>query len=102
MRIDIPSLLVHLRAKVVDTKGRNTAEGRAMAAMAWMFGDYRRLEKAQKAAKLGGKLLKGRTIHTIPGPFGPWTSARDVPELPTQSFRDWWDARSAGAQEDPR
>ena len=64
-----------------------------------MFGDYRRLEKAQKAAKLGGRLLGGRTIHTMPGPFGPWTSARDVPDLPTHSFRDWWDARggSGGA-----
>ncbi|MBK8470169.1 MAG: LutB/LldF family L-lactate oxidation iron-sulfur protein [Candidatus Phosphoribacter sp.] len=93
MRIDIPSLLVHLRAKVVDAKGRNTAEGRAMQVMAWMFGDHRRLEKAQRAATFGGRLLKGRTIHSIPGPFAPWTSARDVPNPPTQSFRQWWDAR---------
>jgi L-lactate dehydrogenase complex protein LldF len=101
MRIDIPSLLVHLRARVVDDSGRKSAEAKAMKGMAWMFGDYRRLEKAQKAAKLGGRLLGGRTIHTMPGPFGPWTSARDVPDLPTQSFRDWWDARGGARPTSP-
>jgi len=26
----------------------------------------------------------------IPGPLSRWTSARDVPMLPEQSFRQWW------------
>ncbi len=99
VRIDIPSLLVHLRARVVDESGRTSAEAKAMKAMAWMMGDYRRLEKAQKAATLGGRLLKGRTIHSIPGPFGPWTSARDVPSPPTRSFRDWWNARESTTED---
>ncbi|MEI2766844.1 MAG: LutB/LldF family L-lactate oxidation iron-sulfur protein [Dermatophilaceae bacterium] len=98
VRIDIPSLLVHLRAKVVDAEGRRSAEARAMKAMAWMFGDHRRLERAQRAAKLGGRLLAGRTIGTVPGPFAAWTSARDVPTPPTRSFRDWWDAREKGGR----
>lgn len=98
MRIDIPSLLVHLRSKVVDAGGRRSAEARAMAAMAWMFGDHRRLEKAQRAAKFGGRLLKGRTIRSVPGPFAPWTSARDVPNPPTESFRDWWDRHETGGR----
>jgi len=91
--------LVHLRARVVDESGRTSAEAKAMKAMAWMMGDYRRLEKAQKAAALGGRLLKGRTIHSIPGPFGPWTSARDVPSPPTRSFRDWWNARESTTED---
>jgi L-lactate dehydrogenase complex protein LldF len=90
MRIDIPALLVHLRAQVVDAGGRKDAEAKAMAAMAWIMGDHKRLEKAQLAAKLGGKMLGGHTIRTLPGPFAGWASARDVPNPPTQTFRDWW------------
>ncbi|PID96119.1 MAG: (4Fe-4S)-binding protein [Actinomycetales bacterium] len=97
MRIDIPSLLVHLRTKVVDAAGRATAEARAMAAVAWIMGDHRRLERAQRAAKLGGRLLGGRTIRSLPGPLAAWASARDVPTPPTSSFRDWW-AQNRGTQ----
>jgi L-lactate dehydrogenase complex protein LldF len=101
MRIDIPRLLVHLRAKVVDAKGRRTREALAMRAGAWMFGDARRLEKAQKAATLAGRLIGTHTIGAIPGPFGPWTSVRDVPNPPTETFRQWW-ARTAGGRHDQR
>ena len=58
--------------------------------VAWIMGDHKRLEKAQLAAKLGGRALGGHTIRTLPGPFAGWASARDVPNPPTQSFRDWW------------
>ncbi len=90
MRIDIPTVLVKMRAQVVDESGRTSAEARAMKALAWMFGDHRRLEKAQRAAKLGGRMLSGRTIRSMPGPFAGWLSARDMPNPPTQTFRDWW------------
>ncbi|HRW19814.1 MAG TPA: LutB/LldF family L-lactate oxidation iron-sulfur protein [Dermatophilaceae bacterium] len=93
VRIDIPSLLVHLRAKVVEAADGTTHEARAMRAMAWMFGDHRRLEAAQRAATVGGRVLGDHTIRHVPGPMGPWTGARDVPHLPTQSFRQWWAKR---------
>ncbi len=96
MRIDIPTLLVKLRAQVVDESGRTSAEARAMKALAWMFGDSRRLEKVQRAATLGGRVLSGRTVRHLPGPFAGWLSVRDLPNPPTQTFRDWWDARDKG------
>lgn len=101
MRIDIPKLLVHLRAKVVDAKGRNTAEARAMAAGAWLFADARRLEKAQKGSVLAGKVLGNRQPPPLPGAMGMWLGARDIPDLPAQTFRQWWNARgsdSSGGQ----
>ncbi len=92
VRIDIPSLLVHLRTQVVDEASGRSAEAAGMRAASWVFGDHRRLEAAQRAASLGGRLLGGRTIRSVPG-LGAWTQARDVPTPPTETFRQWW-ARS--------
>ncbi len=94
VRIDIPSLLVHLRTQVVDEASGRSAEAAGMRAASWVFGDHRRLEAAQRAASLGGRLLGGRTIRSVPG-LGAWTQARDVPTPPTETFRQWW-ARSHG------
>ncbi|MGO0575020.1 LutB/LldF family L-lactate oxidation iron-sulfur protein [Ornithinimicrobium panacihumi] len=89
VRIDIPSLLVDLRTKVVDEGSRRTPEALAMKAAAWTFADHRRLEAAQRAATLGGKALGGRTIRSVPG-LGAWTQARDAPSPPKETFRQWW------------
>ncbi|GAA4870820.1 LutB/LldF family L-lactate oxidation iron-sulfur protein [Serinicoccus chungangensis] len=97
VRIDIPSLLVRLRTQVVDEASGRSAEAASMKAAAWVFGDHRRLEAAQRAATLGGRLLGDRTIRSLPG-LGAWTQARDVPTPPTETFRQWW-ARTHGDDE---
>jgi L-lactate dehydrogenase complex protein LldF len=89
VRIDIPALLVHLRTQVVDEASGRSVEALGMKATAWTFADHRRLEAAQRAAGLGGRLLGDRTIRSIPG-LGAWTQARDVPTPPKQTFRQWW------------
>ena len=99
VRIDIPRLLVKLRTQVVDEhRGHNSVESRTMQAAAWMFADSRRLAKAQKASTLGGKLLGRRTaLGALPWPASSWSSARDVPVPPKETFRQWWD-RTGGGQ----
>ncbi len=94
VRIDIPALLVHLRTQVVDEASGRSVEALGMKAAAWTFGDHRRLEAAQRAATLGGRLVGGRTIRTVPG-LGAWSQARDVPTPPKETFRQWW-ARTHG------
>jgi L-lactate dehydrogenase complex protein LldF len=98
VRIDIPELLVHLRARVVDEKrgGMPSAEEIAMKGASWMFSSAKRWERAQDAAELGGKVLrrgkggKGRErLERIPG-VSAWSDARDSPVPPTQTFRSWW------------
>jgi L-lactate dehydrogenase complex protein LldF len=84
--IDIPSMLVHLRAKAVDAKGR-TPERAAMAAAAWTMADSTRWSRALRAARLG-RLLRGRTA--LPPPLSAWARSRDLPQPPRQTFRDWW------------
>jgi L-lactate dehydrogenase complex protein LldF len=89
VRIDIPSLLVDLRTRVVDESSGRSAEAASMRATAWMFGDHRRLEAAQRASSIVGRLLGGRSLRSVPG-LGAWTQARDVPTPPRETFRQWW------------
>jgi L-lactate dehydrogenase complex protein LldF len=95
VRIDIPKVLVHLRGRVVREVGGHRAEQATMGAVAKVFASRRRYERAQKLARLGrGPLhLMG---GMAPG-LGAWTEMRELPDVPKQSFRDWWRARGDGA-----
>src|SRR3954449_7166283 len=88
VRIDIPTILVHLRGRVVREVGAPAPERAAMAAMARVFSSRRAYEAAQRAAKLGRGPLAGAAL-------GPWTRSRELPEVPGQTFRDWWRAERA-------
>jgi L-lactate dehydrogenase complex protein LldF len=89
VKIDIPSILVHLRGRVVrETDAPSRGERAAMAAMARVFASRRAYEAAQRAAKLGRGPLAGAALH-------PWTRSRELPEVPKQTFRDWWRSERA-------
>src|SRR5215213_850949 len=83
VKIDIPTVLVHLRGRVVREVGAPAPERAAMAAMARVFASRRAYEAAQRAAKLGRGPLAGAALR-------PWTRSRELPEVPKQTFRDWW------------
>ncbi|QFZ18192.1 LutB/LldF family L-lactate oxidation iron-sulfur protein [Saccharothrix syringae] len=83
--IDIPSMLVHLRGKVVEA-GRTTPESTAMRALAWVMSDARRWRRFARLGKFG----RTASRHV---PLPGWSTARDVPQPPRQTFRDWWEAR---------
>jgi L-lactate dehydrogenase complex protein LldF len=90
--IDIPTVLVHLRGRVVrEVEGKGRSEKAAMQLVARVFASRRRYEAAQKLARLGRGPL-GAIGGSAPG-LGAWTQARDLPEVPAQSFRDWWRSR---------
>ncbi|WP_106401535.1 LUD domain-containing protein [Actinocorallia populi] len=99
VRIDIPDVLVHLRARVVESRRRHpvpTPELALMRAAAWTMGDRWRYERALARATRWGGLLPGgllRRLPVLPLLLGRWTDARDLPALPDRSFRDWWKAR---------
>jgi L-lactate dehydrogenase complex protein LldF len=110
VRIDIPSVLVDQRAKVVDAhRPSRKPEALAMRAAAAAFGSGRRLAALERAAGLGGRVLGllpgGRTttagrrlLGRIPGPGAGWTDARDLPAPPGEPFRAWWQ-RTGGRDE---
>src|SRR4051794_12299025 len=88
VKIDIPSILVHLRARVVrEQKSRLGAEALAMGAAAKVFGSRASFERAQRLSRLGrGPLAKA----AVPG----WSAMRDLPAPPKETFRDWWQNRA--------
>ena len=95
VKINIPEVLAHLRAKVVESKREHhrvpTAEALVMRAAAATLATPGRLAAAQKAARLGSHLLarKGR-IRRLPGPLRGWSATRDTPQPPAETFRSWW------------
>jgi L-lactate dehydrogenase complex protein LldF len=90
VKIDIPSVLVRLRGRVVrERMSRLAPERLAMRAVAAVFASPRRYEAAQRLARLG----RGPLTRAQIGPLGRWTAMRDLPEPPAQSFREWWRSR---------
>ena len=68
VKIDIPSILVDLRAQVVDAHrgGRPKAEALAMKGAAWTFSDARRLGGAERLSGLVGRVLGPRRAYDAP------------------------------------
>ena len=105
VKIDIPSILVHLRREVVrrsagsDASGPSTrGERAAMRAMAGVMSSRRRYELAQRAARTGSApLARGGMIERrLPGPLAGWTAVRDLRAPAAQTFRSWWRERERG------
>jgi iron-sulfur cluster protein len=93
VEIDIPEILVRLRATVVEQRHGHIGERAAMAVAAATFATPGRLAAAQRV----GGLLFGRFRRLRlrgPGWIGAWFGARDMTPPARESFRRWWAARS--------
>ncbi len=97
VKIDIPSMLVHLRGQVVDARRRNPVpppELLLMRGLAWSMGDRRRYERTiLRRARWARMLARDGRIRRLPGLLARWTDARDLPAPPARSFRAWWRRR---------
>jgi L-lactate dehydrogenase complex protein LldF len=90
VKIDIPTVLVHLRAKAVEATA-HASERTLMRSIAWAFGSPRRLAAAQLLGRIGQwPFVRGGSIHRLPGPLAKWTRTRDLKPVAAQSFRSWW------------
>jgi L-lactate dehydrogenase complex protein LldF len=95
VKIDIPSVLIHLRGRVVrEQKRRTDPEKLTMGVVAKVFASQERYERAQRLARRGAGPLGKLPVRV--GALAGWTEARELPEVPEQSFRDWWRAERGG------
>jgi L-lactate dehydrogenase complex protein LldF len=95
VKINIPEILIHLRRRIVEEQG-SYLERLAMKGAALVFADPRWFTRAQAIGRfLQRPFERDGYVRTAPGPMAAWTSTRDLPAIPRQSFRQWWAARGA-------
>jgi L-lactate dehydrogenase complex protein LldF len=91
VKIEIPKLLLKLRAEVVEAKQREGAGGLerlAFRMFSWMMTHPRMY---LLLARIGSMLAP---ITPKIGPLGKWASQRSLPPLASTSFHKWWAGRS--------
>jgi L-lactate dehydrogenase complex protein LldF len=97
VKIDIPRILVHERAKAVRAESQGL-EGAGLRFLARAFGDRRRYERAQRLGRLLQRpAVRGGRVRWFVGPLRGWGASRELPALPAQTFREWWAQRERGA-----
>jgi L-lactate dehydrogenase complex protein LldF len=105
VKINIPEVLIELRAQVVDQERKHTRRWFdpmfvGMKAANVVFANAWRFRIAQKLGRIGLRLFIGKDgwIHHLPSLGARWTVTRDLRGLPDQSFRQWWATRDKEAK----
>ena len=90
--IDIPSILVHLRAEHVEAQQHATPEAVAFRGLAKAMSSPRLWRLTQRAAGLGRFLARGKPTlpGVLPPPASTWTRSRDLPTPPAKTFTQQW------------
>ena len=103
VKINIPEVLIELRAQVTDQERRRIFRiidpmylamriANGVLASAWRF----RLAQQVSRIALFPFTKRDGWIHSLPGLGARWTMTRDLRGIPKQSFRQWWAARPKG------
>jgi L-lactate dehydrogenase complex protein LldF len=86
--IDIPSILVHLRA----TGPHRRVERLAFSVAARELSTGRGLRRVHRISRLGQPLVRVGAALGL-GPLGSWSRSRVLPRIPRTSFRKWFTQR---------
>jgi L-lactate dehydrogenase complex protein LldF len=86
VKINIPEILIHLRRKIVENGDGPWGEGPAMKMAAFGLADSARIGLGQKLLRIGHKPFE----HLF---MASWTDSRNFPDIPKESFREWWAKR---------
>ena len=98
VKIDIPRLLLDLRAYYVKHGKSPWAEKMGIQGFNWMAQNRNLFENAGKLGSFGTGVLaslEGGSIRYVPPPFSGWTDSRRFPKLAKKSFRAQWAERMA-------
>ena len=92
VKIDIPTILIHMRARTVDVK-RNLVPDvwdLAMGLSTPVMSNAKLWKAANVPTKATRLFAKKGAIGALPFPASLWTRARDLPVAPKETFREWW------------
>lgn len=99
VKINIPEVLIELRAQVVDRERKTTARVLdpmylAMRVANFAFAGPTRFRMGQRLLRMALWPLTSRDkwIHWMPSLGSRWTMTRDLRIPPKQSFRKWWES----------
>ena len=97
VKIDLPGLLLDLRAEYVELGNAPRFEELAIRGFVRAMSSRRSYELAGQMARLAtGALagLGGGNIKFAPPPLNGWTQSRDLPPFAPKSFRQFWAERA--------
>jgi L-lactate dehydrogenase complex protein LldF len=90
VKIDIPTILLHLRSQAVHAKAA-AGERAGMRALSWLFGSRTRFALAQRLGRIAQRpLVRNGVLTRLPPPLAAWTRARDLRPIARESFGMWW------------
>ena len=93
VKIDIPTVLLHLRGKAVQASAPRR-ERAAMRLLGWLFRGRRRFVLGQRLGRIAQRpFVRRGSITRAPKPLAAWTETRDLRPIAAQSFRAWWKRR---------
>jgi L-lactate dehydrogenase complex protein LldF len=100
VKINIPEVLIELRAQVVDQERKQAVRAFdlmyiGMCVANSIFANASRFRTAQRLGRIALRPFtrKDGWIHALPSLGSRWTMTRDLRGLPDQTFRDWWASR---------
>ena len=107
VNIDLPRMLLQLRAKLADgdprwqVSRRSQLEKAAYQIWSRIMQSRRVYDLAVGAGRVFQRLLPARRgmLRSLPPPFSGWTKSRDMKPLAEESFSQWWkeDRKRGGA-----
>ena len=92
VKIDIPTILIHLRARSVDVKRRLVPDmwDVAMNAATPVMSNPALWTAATQGVRATRVMGRDGRIGALPFPASLWTRTRDLPVAPEESLRHWW------------
>lgn len=109
VKINIPEILIDLRAQVTDQERRKMKRvfdpmylGMRVANLVLSRAEFFHAAQRLARAVLWPFTRKDGWIHALPGLGGKWTATRDLRGLPAQSFHEWWAERAKTRNRDDK